>query len=549
MTDIDIAKRYKIKNIYNIAKKININKNDLSLYGNYKAKILQKPLTPKGKLVLVTAISPTPLGEGKTTTAIGLADGLNKLKRQSVLALREPSLGPVFGIKGGACGGGKAQVTPMIDINLHFNGDFHAITSANNLLCSLVDNHMTHGNKLKIDPEKIHISRCVDLNDRALREITIGQGSSINGIERKDKFTITAASELMAVLCLATGVENLRERLSNIIVATSKDNKDIKAKDLNAVDSMLILLKDAISPNLVQTLEGTPAIIHGGPFANIAHGCNSVIATKTALGLADIVVTEAGFGSDLGCEKFINIKCPLIDKYPDAIVLVCTLRALRYNGGADREKAQKNNIKALMRGVCNLEAHINNLKNKFNGNVVVSLNKFKNDNKKEIDVIRDICSRMGVRFAINTSWARGSKGAIDLATEVIKALEDKNEVKAIYIENDTLQDKIEKIAKNIYSAKNVEYSPIAKEKIEYFQDKYPEYNVCIAKTQYSFSDSPFELGAAKDHTIHVDDVQIRGGAKFIVVIAGRMNLMPGLPENPAACNMSIDNSLEIRGLS
>ncbi len=522
--------------IIDIAKKIGLNEENIELYGNYKAKIKLEKVEPKGKLILVSAINPTKYGEGKTTISIGLADGMRKLGLNAVLALREPSLGPVFGVKGGATGGGKASLTPSDDINLHFTGDFHAITSANNLLCALIDNHLFHGNALNIDENKILFHRCMDMNDRALREITISQEKLKNNVERKDSFVITAASEIMAILCLANDLEDLKQRLGNILVAFSKDGKPIFARDLKAQDAMAILLKDAVKPNLVQTLEGTPAIVHGGPFANIAHGCNSVIATKYALSLGDYVVTEAGFGGDLGGEKFIDLKCRLNNLNPSVVVIVATIKALKAHSQDG----------SLNGGLKNLRKHIENFRKVFGKETVVAINKFDGDSNADLEKVKNFCESIACSAEIASPYLEGGDGCIELAKKV-KALCDKKNtpLKFAYNIEDTIKEKILSLAKNIYGASSVEYSPVAVEKIKIFEKLAKDMPICIAKTQYSLSDDDKLLGVPQNFTLHVRDIELKNGAGFIVVIAGKISLMPGLPLVPNSENMTIDKEGEL----
>ncbi len=528
MEDIDIARNVKLENITKIAQKINISEDDLELYGKYKAKIsnsLYDNLKNKknGKLILVTAINPTPLGEGKTTVAIGLADGLNKIKQNAILALREPSLGPVFGIKGGATGGGYAQVAPMEDINLHFTGDIHAITSANNLLSAMIDNHIFAGNELKI--KKVIWKRCLDLNDRALRKVEIGKSAEKNMIPREDGFDITVASEVMAILCLSEDLSDLKRRLGQIIIGYNEDDKPVYAKDLKAEGAMCVLLKDAINPNLVQTLEHNPAIIHGGPFANIAHGCNSIRATKLALKLGDYVVTEAGFGADLGAEKFLDIKCRKIGLSPNVVVCVATLKALKYHGGASKEECMQENLDALEVGINNLLCHVDNLKNKFNTNVIVAINKYVQDSEKEIKYLESKLSNLNIDLSFVEVWAKGGEGAIDLAQKVTKLGEENKQLNYIYDLNDTIKEKIEKVAKQIYRAEGVDYSDEAEndikniEKFE-FTKNYP---ICIAKTQYSLSDDSKNLLCDKPYRITINNVDLKNGAEFVVVKTRKNN--------------------------
>lgn len=552
MKDIEIARNTELKKIYDIAKEIGLYEDDIELYGKYKCKIsnsvYDKNKNKKnGKLILVTAISPTPLGEGKTTMSIALADGLRKIGKKSILALREPSLGPVFGIKGGATGGGWVQVAPMEDINLHFTGDIHAITAANNLLSAMIDNHMYFGNKLGID--RVVWKRCMDLNDRQLRVVDTGLSEEAKIVPRRDKFDITVASEVMAILCLASDMEDLKRRLGNIIIGYNKDGKEIFARDLKAEGSMAVLLKDAIKPNLVQTLEHTPAIIHGGPFANIAHGCNSVIATKMALKLGDYVITEAGFGADLGCEKFLDIKCRMNDLVPDAVVLVATIKALKYHGGVDKDKVFEENKTAMERGMNNLFKHIDNIKNKFGLNVMVAINKYSQDSDKEIEYLRNKLEEKGIELSLVTGWVDGGNGAIDIAHKIVSLVEEKEKFKFIYDLSDDIKTKIEKVAKKIYYAKGVEYSSEAIEEINRLESLgYGEYPICVAKTQYSLSDDPKNLECNNDYMIKVRGVEIKNGAGFIVVLAGNIMTMPGLPRVPAAEGIDIDKDGNIIGI-
>ena len=552
MTDIEIARNTKLDKIKKIAKKLNINEEYLEEYGKYKAKInsdINNDLIDKknGKLILVTAISPTPLGEGKTTMSIAIADGLRKIGKNACLALREPSLGPVFGIKGGATGGGKVQVAPMEDINLHFTGDIHAITAANNLLSSLIDNHIYFGNELGF--KEVVWKRCVDLNDRQLRVIECGLSEEAKIVPRKDKFDITVASEIMAILCLSKDIKDLKKRLSNILVGYNNEGKPIYAKDLKAEGSMTVLLKDAIKPNLVQTLEHTPAIIHGGPFANIAHGCNSVIATKLALKLSDYIITEAGFGADLGAEKFLNIKCREMNMHPDAVVLVATIKALKYHGGIPKEELMNENIKGLEKGLDNLFRHIDNLKNKFGLNVIVAINKYTQDTKKEINFLRKKLKEKDIELSLVEGHAKGGKGATDIAEKLVTLVENKSNFKYIYDLEDTIEEKIKKVARNIYGAKDVIYESDALKNIEKIKELgYSNLPICIAKTQYSFSDDPKNLECNNDYNITVRDVNLKTGAGFIVVLAGKIMTMPGLPKVPAAENIDIDEEGNIVGI-
>lgn len=553
-SDIQIAQECVMEPIAKVAENFGINADDLELYGKYKAKLSDDVLkknadNKKGKLVLVTAINPTPAGEGKTTVTIGLSQALNKIGRKSLVALREPSLGPCMGIKGGAAGGGYSQVVPMEDINLHFTGDIHAMTTANNLLSSMIDNHIHQGNALGIDPNNIIWKRVLDLNDRVLRQVIVGVGGKINGVTREDGFTITVASEIMAIVCLAENIDDLKDKLSKIVVAYTYEGKPVTSKDLNAVGAMAALLKDAIKPNLVQTLEHTPAIIHGGPFANIAHGCNSVKATKMAMELCDITVTEAGFGSDLGAEKFFDIKCRKAGLEPDCVVLVATVRALKYNGGVPKTELNEPNIEAVKKGFCNLEKHIENL-HKFGVPVVVTLNNFVSDTKEEVNYIKERCEAMGADFAIAKVWEKGGEGGIDLANKVIEVLETKeSNFHVLYDENDTIENKINTVAKEIYGADGVVIDPKAKKEIARLESLgYDKLPVCIAKTQYSLSDNPALLGRPEGFKITVREVRVSAGAGFIVVITGNVMVMPGLPKVPAAENIDVDSDGNITGL-
>ena len=552
MTDIEIARNTKLENIEEIALKCGLKDNEIENYGKYKAKINEeafKRLKNKenGKLILVTAMSPTPLGEGKTTVSIAIADGLNQIHKNAVLALREPSLGPVFGIKGGATGGGKVQVAPMEDINLHFTGDIHAITASNNLLSAIIDNHIYFGNELKI--KKVTWKRCLDLNDRQLRKVETGLSGEAKIVPREDGFDITVASEIMAILCLAKDIEDLRIKLGNIIIGYNEENLPVYAKDLKAEGAMTVLLKDAINPNLVQTLEKTPCLIHGGPFANKAHGCNSVRATKLALKLGNYVVTEAGFGSDLGAEKFLNIKCREANLNPNAVVIVATIKAIKYHGGALKEDILKENNEALQNGMANLFKHIDNIKNKFGQNVIVALNRFNTDTEEEIKFVQNSLLNIGVQCSLVEGWAKGGKGAIDIAEKLVKLTDNKTKVNYIYEKNDTIKQKIEKIATEIYGAESVEYSSKAEEKINKIEklkcDKLP---ICIAKTQYSFSDDSKNLECKTPFKIHINDIQLKNGAGFIVALAGKIMTMPGLPKIPAAENINIDSNGDIIGI-
>ena len=552
MTDIEIARNTKLEKITNIALDLNLQEDDIEQYGKYKAKISNEVYdkvknNENGKLILVTAISPTPLGEGKTTISIAIADGLRKINKKSILALREPSLGPVFGIKGGATGGGKVQIAPMEDINLHFTGDIHAITAANNLLSSLIDNHIYFGNELGFD--KVVWKRCVDLNDRQLRKVETGLSGESKIVPRIDGFDITVASEIMAIVCLSENMKELKVRLGNILVGYTKENKPIYAKDLKAQGAMAVLLKDALKPNLVQTLEHTPAIVHGGPFANIAHGCNSIIATKLALKLGDYVVTEAGFGADLGAEKFLDIKCRKAKLKPDCVVIVATVKALKYHGGIPKDKLEEENIEAIEKGIDNLFRHIDNIKEKFGLNVIVALNKYNFDTKKEIDYISKRLEQKNVDLSVVEGWAKGGNGAKDIANKIIKLVENKQDFKYIYNLEDSIKDKIKKVATNIYGAFDVEYSKEAIEEIERIEKMgYQNFPVCIAKTQYSFSDDPKDLECRGKYNIHVRKIELKAGAGFIVVLAGKIMTMPGLPKEPAAQNIDIDESGNIEGI-
>lgn len=550
MTDIEIARSVKPRKIQNIAKKLGIDSSELIKYGEYKAKVTTSfDKNPKGKLVLVTAINPTSAGIGKTTVSIGLADAMSLKHKKVCLALREPSLGPVFGIKGGATGGGYSQVIPMEDINLHFNGDFHAITSANNLLCSLIDNHIYQGNSLNIDPEKVLFHRCIDLNDRALREITCAQGNK-NGIPRKDNFTITAASEVMAILSLATSLDDLKEKLSNIMVALTFDNKPVYAKDLKAQDAMTILLKEAIYPNLVQTLSHTPALVHCGPFANIAHGCNSIIATKLSMTKADYTITEAGFGSDLGAEKFLDLKCRLNNLKPNAVVLVATIKALKLHGGVDKQNLDAPNVEAVKEGLNNLLKHIETIKDVYKLPLVVTLNSYTTDTKQEIAIVKNAVNNLGVEFCVNNVWGKGGKGATQLADIVLKLCEsDNSKFSFAYNTNDSIENKIKDIATKVYGAEDIVLLDKAKQSIKNINNlNLNNLPIVIAKTQYSLSDNQKLLSRPKNFKITIRDIEIRSGAGFLVALAGNMLLMPGLSATPAAVNMHIDNNGKIEGL-
>ena len=551
MEDIEIARNTKLANINEIAKKINV-EDDIEQYGKYKAKIslevMEKYKSKKnGKLILMTAINPTPLGEGKTTMAIGLADGMNKIGKNAILALREPSLGPVFGIKGGATGGGHSQIAPMEDINLHFTGDIHAITAANNLLSAIIDNHIYFGNELGI--ERVVWKRCLDLNDRQLRKVNTGLSGEKNIVPREDGFDISVASEIMAILCLATDIKDLKRKIGNIVVGYNKENKPITAKDLKADGALTVLLKDAIKPNLVQSLEKTPAIVHGGPFANIAHGCNSIIATKMALKLADYVVTEAGFGADLGAEKFLDIKCRKAELNPDVVVCVATMKALKYHGGVAKEDVQKENIDALDKGMKNLFKHIDNLQNVYGLNVIVAINKYTYDTEKEINYLKEKLQEKGIELSLVESWEKGGEGATDLAEKVVKLAEKKHNFKYAYELNETIKNKIKDVAKKVYGAEDVEFSEEAEKEIETIEKLgYGNMPVCIAKTQCSLSDDQKNLECNEPFKIHIREIHLRAGAEFVVVIAGKIMTMPGLPRVPAAEKIDLDEDGNIVGI-
>ena len=553
-TDIQIAQEATMLPIKDVAASIGIKEDDLELYGKYKAKISDELINrtkknPDGKLILVTAINPTPAGEGKTTTSVGLGEAFGRLGKKALIALREPSLGPCFGIKGGAAGGGYAQVVPMEDLNLHFTGDFHAITSANNLLAALLDNHIQQGNELGIDPRQIVWKRCMDMNDRVLRNIVVGLGSKMDGMVREDHFVITVASEIMAILCLADDMADLKKRLGRIIVAYTFDGKPVTADDLQATGSMAARLKDALKPNLIQTLEHTPAIVHGGPFANIAHGCNSVRATKTALKLADYVITEAGFGADLGAEKFFDIKCRMAGLKPDAVVLVATIRALKYNGGVPKDELSSENLDALKAGIVNLEKHIENL-HKFGVPVVVTLNSFVTDTKAETDFVEQFCKERGCEFALSEVWEKGGEGGIDLANKVLETIEHKeSNFKVLYDDSLSLKEKIETVAKEIYGADGVTYSPAAERELKRITDLgMGDFPVCMAKTQYSLSDDAKKLGRPSGFKINVREVYASAGAGFVVAVNGSIMTMPGLSKKPAAYGIDVDDNGVITGL-
>lgn len=554
LTDIEIAKQADIKPISDIAEKLGISADELEFYGKYKAKLplsLLKKYENKedGKLILVTAINPTPAGEGKTTVTVGLGEAMNRIGKKAVIALREPSMGPVFGIKGGAAGGGYAQVIPMEDINLHFTGDMHAITAANNLLCAIIDNHIQQGNELRIDPRRILFKRCLDMNDRALRNVVIGLGGKVNGVPREDGFMITVASEIMAILCLSSGIKDLKERLGSILTAYTYDGTPVYARDLNAVGSMAALLKDAIKPNLVQTLENTPALMHGGPFANIAHGCNSVTATRLALKLGDYCITEAGFGADLGAEKFLDIKCRCAGLKPSCVVIVATIRALKYNGSVPKTELSKENTVALKNGIVNLETHIENMR-KYGLPVVVAINRFATDTEAEIETIEAFCKEKDVPVSLTEVFARGGEGGKELAEKVVKTIETKEaHFKPIYDEKLSIKEKLNVLAKEIYRAGDVVFTSNAEKAISEIEklgkDKLP---ICVAKTQYSLSDDPQKLGSPKGFTLTVRDVRLSAGAGFIVALTGDIMTMPGLPKQPAAYKIDVDDDGNVSGL-
>ena len=553
-SDIEIAMEADLLPIQQVAEKLNITMDDLDLYGKYKAKITddlwdQIKDRPNGKLILVTAINPTPAGEGKTTTTVGLGQAMDKIGKKAIIALREPSLGPCFGLKGGAAGGGYAQVVPMDELNLHFTGDFHAITSANNLLAAMLDNHIQQGNALHIDPKQIVWKRCVDMNDRVLRNITIGLGRKVDGVTREDHFIITVASEIMAILCLADNMKDLKERLGRIIVAYNYDGEPVTAKEINAVGAMAALLKEALKPNLIQTLEHTPALVHGGPFANIAHGCNSVRATKTALKLADYTITEAGFGADLGAEKFFDNKCRMAGLKPDAVVLVATVRALKYNGGVKKEDLGAENLEALKKGIVNLEKHIENV-SKYGVPCVVTLNQFVTDTEAELNYVKQFCEERGCEFALSQVWEKGGEGGIELANKVIDTIENKeSNFHCLYEDSKSLTEKIETIAKEIYGAKEVVYDKAVEKELARLEKLgFGTMPVCMAKNQYSLSDDPTLLGRPKDFTIHIREVYVSAGAGFVVAITGTVMTMPGLPKVPAAEGIDVDDNGQITGL-
>uniref|UniRef100_UPI003FEED6A7 formate--tetrahydrofolate ligase n=1 Tax=Roseburia sp. TaxID=2049040 RepID=UPI003FEED6A7 len=553
-SDIEIAQEAKMIPIKEVAAQLGMTEDDLELYGKYKAKISDELINrvkdrPDGKLILVTAINPTPAGEGKTTTSVGLGQAFGRLGKKAVIALREPSLGPCFGIKGGASGGGYAQVVPMEDLNLHFTGDFHAITSANNLLAALLDNHIQQGNELGIDPRQVVWKRCMDMNDRVLRNIVVGLGSKADGMVREDHFVITVASEIMAILCLADDMHDLKRRLGNIIAAYSFDGKPVTANDLKATGAMAALLKDALKPNMIQTLEHTPAIVHGGPFANIAHGCNSVRATRTALKLADYVITEAGFGADLGAEKFFDIKCRKAGLKPDAVVLVATVRALKYNGGVEKANLGEENLEALKKGIANLEKHIENLQ-KYHVPVVVTLNSFVTDTKAETDYVEQFCRERGCEFALSEVWEKGGEGGIALAEKILETIETKeSHFKPLYEDELSLEEKIETIAKEIYGADGVTYAPAAKRELKRIAEMgMSDFPVCMAKTQYSLSDDAKKLGRPTGFTVNVREVYLSAGAEFVVAVTGAIMTMPGLSKAPAAYGIDVNDEGVITGL-
>ena len=553
MTDIEIAQSVEMKPITEISDAAGIDKKYLEQYGNYKAKvdlsILSENEKKDGKLILVTAITPTPAGEGKTTTTIGLADGMKKIGKNVMVALREPSLGPVFGVKGGAAGGGYAQVVPMEDINLHFTGDFHAIGAANNLLAAMLDNHIYQGNSLNIDPRRITWKRCVDMNDRQLRFVTDGLGGRVNGVPREDGYDITVASEIMAVLCLATSITDLKERLSRIIVGYTYDEKPVTAGQLKAAGAMTALLKDALKPNLVQTLEGTPALVHGGPFANIAHGCNSVMATKLAMKLGDYAVTEAGFGADLGAEKFLDIKCRYAGLTPSAVVIVATIRALKMHGGVPKTELNSENLEALEKGIPNLLRHVSNIKNVYKLPSVVAVNRFPTDTDAEVQLVIDKCKELCVNVVLSNVWAEGGNGGIELAEEVVRLCEQPNDFTFSYELDGTIEDKIEAVVKKVYGGDGISVLPAAKKQIAALEAMgYANLPVCMAKTQYSFSDDPAKLGAPENFTVTIKNVKISAGAGFIVVLTGDIMTMPGLPKVPAAEKIDVDENGKISGL-
>lgn len=553
-SDIEIAQEAELEPIKDVAAKVGIEEDDLDLYGKYKAKLTDELWNkvkdrPDGKLILVTAINPTPAGEGKTTTTVGLGQAMDKIGKKAIIALREPSLGPCFGLKGGAAGGGYAQVVPMDELNLHFTGDFHAITSANNLLAAMLDNHIQQGNALNIDTKQIVWKRCVDMNDRVLRNITVGLGRKVDGVTREDHFIITVASEIMAILCLAENIKDLKERLGRIIVAYTYEGKPVTAKELNAVGAMAALLKDAIRPNIIQTLEHTPALVHGGPFANIAHGCNSIRATRTALKLADYTITEAGFGADLGAEKFLDIKCRIANLKPDAVVLVATVRALKYNGGVAKENLGEENLKALEKGIVNLEKHIENIA-KYDVPCIVTLNQFVSDTEAELTFVKDFCESRGCEFALSQVWEKGGEGGRELADKVVETVETKeSHFHCLYEDSLSLKEKMETIAKEIYGAGEVVFEPAAESQIARIESLgFGNMPVCMAKNQYSLSDDKSVLGRPENFTLHIREVYVSAGAGFVVAITGTIMTMPGLPKVPAAEGIDVSDEGEITGL-
>ncbi|MCG3399730.1 formate--tetrahydrofolate ligase [Staphylococcus massiliensis] len=551
LSDLEIANQSTLKPIAEIAENVGIPEDALELYGKYKAKIdinQVKEADQKGKVVLVTAMSPTPAGEGKSTVTVGLSDAFNQLKKNVMVALREPALGPIFGIKGGATGGGYAQVLPMEDINLHFNGDFHAITTANNALSAFIDNHIHQGNELGIDQRRIEWKRVLDMNDRALRSVVVGLGGPTKGVPREDGFNITVASEIMAILCLCTGIKDLKESISKITIGYTRDKKPVTVKDLKVEGALAMILKDAVKPNLVQSIEGTPALVHGGPFANIAHGCNSIMATETARNLADIVVTEAGFGSDLGAEKFLNIKSRKADFEPDAVVLVATIRALKMHGGVAKDNLKEENVEALKQGIENLERHVDNI-NKFGVEPVIALNAFVHDTDAEVEALQAWAKEKGVRLALTEVWEKGGKGGIELAENVLEVIEQPKEFKRLYDLDMPIEEKIEKIVKEIYGGSKVSFTSKAQKQLKQFKENgWDNYPVCMAKTQYSFSDDATQLGAPKDFEITIRELEAKTGAGFIVALTGAIMTMPGLPKKPAALNMDVTDDGKAEGL-
>ena len=554
MTDIEIAQKAEMKHIREVAAKLGISEDDLDLYGKYKAKLSDELIkkvegNENGKLILVTAINPTPAGEGKTTITVGLGEAMGQLGKKAVIALREPSLGPCFGIKGGAAGGGYAQVVPMEDLNLHFTGDFHAITSANNLLAAMMDNHIQQGNALRIDVNRIVFKRCMDMNDRVLRHTVVGLGKRVDGVPREDGFVITVASEIMAILCLASDMKDLQERLGRIIVAYNMDNEPVTAADLKAVGAMAALLKDAIKPNLIQTLEGTPAFVHGGPFANIAHGCNSIMATRMAMRFGDVAITEAGFGADLGAEKFLDIKCRMTGVRPSAVVVVATARALKYNGGVAKADLNEENLEALKAGMPNLLRHVDNIQNVYGLPCVVAINRFPTDTEAELALIESECQKLGVNVKLSEVWAKGGEGALELADEVMRLIEQPSELKFAYEDGADVADALEAVATKVYRADGVDFTPAAKRQLaELRENGFGNLPVCVAKTQYSFSDNAKALGAPENFRITVRELKVSAGAHFVVALTGSVLTMPGLPKVPAAENIDVDNDGNITGL-